>query len=179
MTDVRMPGAGGLAILDRAMELDPDRPVLLMTGYATVDDAVDAIDLVTQHFDWARFGVVGTSPDASYTYDCPDGSGATVNLTCATNSLSFSYSTGYSTKRLCLTHSTTPIRHARSSPARSSASAAAQSCNCFSTRSCTYTPPVFFSEMATFFFLEKVNRFFSGLEACNFSEVSLQLQCLT
>mmetsp|Transcript_20139 Transcript_20139/g.59643 ORF Transcript_20139/g.59643 Transcript_20139/m.59643 type:complete len:338 (-) Transcript_20139:477-1490(-) len=49
----------------------------------------------------------------------PDGSSATVNLTCATNSLSFSYSTGYSTKRLCLTHSTTPIRHARSSPARS------------------------------------------------------------
>jgi DNA-binding NtrC family response regulator len=43
VTDVRMPGAGGLAILDRAMELDPERPVLLMTGYATVDDAVDAM----------------------------------------------------------------------------------------------------------------------------------------
>ena len=46
---------------------------------ACIDDVVDAIDLVTQHFDWARFGVVGTSPDASYTYDCPDGSGATVS----------------------------------------------------------------------------------------------------
>ena len=43
VTDVRMPGAGGMAILDRAMELAPDRPVLLMTGYATVDDAVDAM----------------------------------------------------------------------------------------------------------------------------------------
>ena len=43
VTDVRMPGAGGLAILDRAMELDPERPVLLMTGYATVDDAVEAM----------------------------------------------------------------------------------------------------------------------------------------
>ncbi|MEC7948902.1 MAG: hypothetical protein VX265_15140, partial [Myxococcota bacterium] len=46
---------------------------------ACIDDVVDAIDLVTQHFDWARFGVVGTSPDASYTYDCPDGSGSTVS----------------------------------------------------------------------------------------------------
>lgn len=43
VSDVRMPGAGGLAILDRAMELDPERPVLLMTGYATVDDAVEAM----------------------------------------------------------------------------------------------------------------------------------------
>ncbi|MBL6756354.1 MAG: sigma-54-dependent Fis family transcriptional regulator [Planctomycetes bacterium] len=43
VTDVRMPGEGGLAVLDRAMELDPERPVLLMTGYATVDDAVDAM----------------------------------------------------------------------------------------------------------------------------------------
>lgn len=46
---------------------------------ACIDDVVDAIDLVTQHFDWARFGVVGTSPDSSYTYDCPDGSGSTVS----------------------------------------------------------------------------------------------------
>ncbi|MEM9801699.1 MAG: sigma-54 dependent transcriptional regulator [Planctomycetota bacterium] len=43
VTDVRMPGAGGLSVLERAMELDPERPVLLMTGYATVDDAVEAM----------------------------------------------------------------------------------------------------------------------------------------
>ena len=43
ITDVRMPGEGGLAILDRAIELDPTRPVILMTGYATVDDAVEAM----------------------------------------------------------------------------------------------------------------------------------------
>ncbi|MEO0663538.1 MAG: sigma-54 dependent transcriptional regulator, partial [Planctomycetota bacterium] len=43
VTDVRMPGAGGMAVLDRAIELDAERPVLLMTGYATVDDAVDAM----------------------------------------------------------------------------------------------------------------------------------------
>jgi two-component system response regulator HydG len=43
VTDVRMPGAGGMAVLQRALALDPDRPVLLMTGYATVDDAVAAM----------------------------------------------------------------------------------------------------------------------------------------
>lgn len=45
VTDVRMPGEGGMAILKRAVELDPDRPVLMMTGYATVDDAVAAMKL--------------------------------------------------------------------------------------------------------------------------------------
>lgn len=45
VTDVRMPGKGGLAILERSMELDDQRPVLLMTGYATVDDAVAAMKL--------------------------------------------------------------------------------------------------------------------------------------
>jgi len=43
VTDVRMPGVGGMAVLERAVQLDPDRPVLLMTGYATVDDAVTAM----------------------------------------------------------------------------------------------------------------------------------------
>ncbi len=43
VTDVRMPGAGGMAVLERSKELQPERPVLLMTGYATVDDAVRAM----------------------------------------------------------------------------------------------------------------------------------------
>lgn len=45
ITDVRMPGEGGMAVLQRAVELSPDRPVILMTGYATVDDAVHAMRL--------------------------------------------------------------------------------------------------------------------------------------
>mmetsp|Transcript_46660 Transcript_46660/g.122545 ORF Transcript_46660/g.122545 Transcript_46660/m.122545 type:complete len:318 (-) Transcript_46660:515-1468(-) len=48
-----------------------------------------------------------------------EGSSSAVNLYCATNSSFFSYSTGYSMKRSCLTHSVTPSRHSRSSPARS------------------------------------------------------------
>jgi len=45
VTDVRLPGEGGVAILKRSVELDPLRPVILMTGYATVDDAVAAMRL--------------------------------------------------------------------------------------------------------------------------------------
>jgi DNA-binding NtrC family response regulator len=43
ITDVRMPGDGGMAVLARSMELDPARPVLLMTGFGTIDQAVDAM----------------------------------------------------------------------------------------------------------------------------------------
>jgi len=55
VTDVRMPGEGGMAVLQRAVELDPDRPVILMTGYATVENVVDAlrmgaVDYVTKPF---------------------------------------------------------------------------------------------------------------------------------
>ncbi|MDA1264524.1 MAG: sigma-54 dependent transcriptional regulator [Planctomycetota bacterium] len=55
VTDVRMPGEGGMAVLERAVALDPDRPVILMTGYATVDNVVDAlrlgaVDYVTKPF---------------------------------------------------------------------------------------------------------------------------------
>ncbi len=43
ITDVRMPGEGGMLVLERSMERDPARPVLLITGYATVDHAVEAM----------------------------------------------------------------------------------------------------------------------------------------
>jgi DNA-binding NtrC family response regulator len=45
VTDVRLPGLGGVAILERSVELRPERPVILMTGYASVDDAVAAMRL--------------------------------------------------------------------------------------------------------------------------------------
>jgi two-component system response regulator AtoC len=43
LSDVRMPGAGGLAVLERSIEQDAERPVILITGYATVDAAVEAM----------------------------------------------------------------------------------------------------------------------------------------
>ena len=43
VTDIRMPGAGGMALLERSIALDPARPVIVMTGYATIDQAVEAM----------------------------------------------------------------------------------------------------------------------------------------
>ncbi len=43
VTDIRMPGADGLAVLREARSRDPDAEVILMTAYATVPAAVDAI----------------------------------------------------------------------------------------------------------------------------------------
>ncbi|MCY3003457.1 MAG: sigma-54 dependent transcriptional regulator [Planctomycetota bacterium] len=45
LTDIRMPGEGGMAVLKRSVELDPRRPVVLMTGYGTIDQAVEAMRL--------------------------------------------------------------------------------------------------------------------------------------
>jgi DNA-binding NtrC family response regulator len=45
LTDIRMPGEGGMAVLRRSVELDRDRPVILMTGFGTIDQAVEAMKL--------------------------------------------------------------------------------------------------------------------------------------
>jgi two-component system NtrC family response regulator len=43
VTDVRMPGMNGLALLEKSKKLDASRPVLVMTGYGAVEDAVRAM----------------------------------------------------------------------------------------------------------------------------------------
>jgi DNA-binding NtrC family response regulator len=43
LTDIRMPGEGGMSVLARSVALDPARPVILMTGYGTIDQAVEAM----------------------------------------------------------------------------------------------------------------------------------------
>jgi DNA-binding NtrC family response regulator len=45
LTDIRMPGEGGMEVLRRSIELDPARPVVVMTGFATIDQAVEAMRL--------------------------------------------------------------------------------------------------------------------------------------
>ena len=45
LTDMRMPGAGGMTVLERSVALDPRRPVVVITGYASVDQAVEAMRL--------------------------------------------------------------------------------------------------------------------------------------
>jgi DNA-binding NtrC family response regulator len=43
VSDIRMPGIDGLELLRRAKAIDPDLEVLLMTAYASVQSAVEAI----------------------------------------------------------------------------------------------------------------------------------------
>ncbi len=43
LTDLQMPGADGLTVLRRALELDPDAVVVLITGHGTVESAVEAM----------------------------------------------------------------------------------------------------------------------------------------
>jgi two-component system, NtrC family, response regulator HydG len=43
VTDLRMPGMDGLEMMRRARELDPERPVIMLTAFATVESAVAAV----------------------------------------------------------------------------------------------------------------------------------------
>lgn len=56
VTDLRMPGASGLELLEKIREIDDDVPVVIMTAYADVNSAVQAIklgafDYVTKPFE--------------------------------------------------------------------------------------------------------------------------------
>ena len=59
MVDLRMPDVGGLDVLRALREIDPQCQTVLMTGYATVDTAVEAIklgarDYLSKPLDFAR-----------------------------------------------------------------------------------------------------------------------------
>ena len=43
VSDVRMPGMGGLALLTRLQQVDPDLPVIMLTGHGDVPMAVEAM----------------------------------------------------------------------------------------------------------------------------------------
>lgn len=43
VSDIKMPGIDGLELLDRALALDPDLPVILITGHGDVSMAVEAM----------------------------------------------------------------------------------------------------------------------------------------
>lgn len=50
LTDIRMPGMGGLKVLERIKEIDPDTEVIVMTGHGDMDLAVKALDLNAADF---------------------------------------------------------------------------------------------------------------------------------
>src|ERR1043165_249209 len=45
VTDLRLPGADGIAVLRQAKESDPDCPVIVMTAFVTIENAVEAMKL--------------------------------------------------------------------------------------------------------------------------------------
>ena len=45
LTDLRLPGADGIAVLRQAKESDPDLPVIVMTAFGTIENAVQAMKL--------------------------------------------------------------------------------------------------------------------------------------
>jgi signal transduction histidine kinase len=44
VTDIRLPDIDGMEILEQAREINPDAAVIMMTGYASVETAVDAVN---------------------------------------------------------------------------------------------------------------------------------------
>ncbi len=50
LTDLRMEHVDGMAILNRALDLDPDTAVVLITGHATLDSAVAAMRAGAYHY---------------------------------------------------------------------------------------------------------------------------------
>jgi DNA-binding NtrC family response regulator len=59
LADIRMPGIDGIDLLKKIKETSPDTEVVMLTGYGTVDNAVEAMklgayDYVTKPFDMDR-----------------------------------------------------------------------------------------------------------------------------
>ena len=57
ITDLRMPGMNGFELLSKLREIDADIPVLVMTGYSSVENAVEAMkrgatDFIKKPFDF-------------------------------------------------------------------------------------------------------------------------------
>ena len=50
LTDLRLPGADGIAVLRQVKESDPDCPVIVMTAFGTIENAVEAMKLGAHDF---------------------------------------------------------------------------------------------------------------------------------
>jgi two-component system response regulator HydG len=50
VTDLRMPGVDGLQLLAASRELDPTRPVIVMTAFSAIDTAIESIRRGAYHY---------------------------------------------------------------------------------------------------------------------------------
>ncbi len=63
ITDMRMPGMSGMELLERVKRVDPKLPVIMMTAFATIETAVEAMkkgayDYIMKPFDATQIDVV-------------------------------------------------------------------------------------------------------------------------
>jgi two-component system response regulator RegA len=50
VVDLKMPGASGLALVERLHELEPTTRIVVLTGYASIATAVEAVKLGATHY---------------------------------------------------------------------------------------------------------------------------------
>lgn len=50
VTDVGMPDVNGLALLRASLKLDPSRPVIVITGYSSLETAIEATGSGAYHY---------------------------------------------------------------------------------------------------------------------------------
>ena len=50
VVDLKMPGASGLALIERLIEMDAGTRIVMLTGYASIATAVEAIKLGAVHY---------------------------------------------------------------------------------------------------------------------------------
>lgn len=60
ITDIKMPGMGGIGLLKIVKELDKNLPVIIITGFASIDTAIEAMrqgayDYITKPFEMKKF----------------------------------------------------------------------------------------------------------------------------
>ncbi|MFY7993394.1 MAG: response regulator transcription factor [Bacteriovoracaceae bacterium] len=50
IVDLKMPGESGLKLIPRLLEIDPETNIVILTGYAHVETAIEAIKLGATHY---------------------------------------------------------------------------------------------------------------------------------
>jgi two-component system response regulator RegA len=50
VVDLRMPGQSGLVLIEKLLELDPNTRIVMLTGYASIATAIEAIKLGAVHY---------------------------------------------------------------------------------------------------------------------------------